>query len=168
MEIKIPFYDILNMLLSGLVFVGGCVFIFPDTAITFLSSDIVKNLGAGPEIMVVVCVFAIVYEIGLIINRIGAVILEPFLKSTKLIPFNDDYTLFNQKKKEYPIMSTLSIEYALSRTGVTLFLLLLILSAGTAKWSLVFISAIITGIYFVSCRKFAGRIVALMHNGRLQ
>lgn len=165
MEIKIPFYNILNMLLTGLVFVGGCIFIFPDTAATVLSSDIVKNLAAGPEIMVVVCAFAIVYEIGLIINRTGSVILEPFLKWTKLIPFNDDYTLFNQKKKEYPIMSTLSREYALSRTGVVLFLLLLILSAVTVKWSLVFICAIITGIYFVSCRKFAGKIVVLMQNG---
>ena len=39
---------------------------------------------------------------------------QPLLKSTKLIPFNDNYTLFNQKKKEYSIMSTLSREYALS------------------------------------------------------
>lgn len=165
MEIKVPFYNILNMLLTGLVFVGGCIFIFPDKASTMLSSDIVKNLGAGPEIIVVVCVFAVVYEIGLIINRIGSVVLEPFLKSTNFIQFNDDYTLFNQKKKEYPIMSTLSREYALSRTGAVLFLLLLILSVVKVKLPLAFICAIIAGIYFVSCRKFAGKIVALMQNG---
>lgn len=165
MEIKIPFYNILNMLLTGLVFVGGCIFILPNTAATVLSSDIVKNLGAGPEIMVVVCTFAVVYEIGLIINRTGSVILEPFLKWTKLIPFNDDYTLFNQKKKEYPIMNTLSREYALSRTGVALFLSLLILSAVEGKCSLVVICASIAGIYFLSCRKHAGKIVELMQNG---
>lgn len=165
MEIKVPFYNILNMLLTGLVFVGGCMFIFPHTASAMLSSGIVKNLGAGPEIIVVVCVFAVVYEIGLIINRIGSVVLEPFLKWTNFIQFNDDYTLFNQKKKEYPIMSTLSREYALSRTSAVLFLLLLILSVVKVKLPLAFICAIITGIYFVSCRKFAGKIVALMQNG---
>ena len=165
MEIKIPFYNILNMLLTGFVFLGGCIFIFPDIATTTLSSDIVKNLSAGHEIIVVVCIFAVVYEIGLIINRTGSVILEPFLIWTKLIPFNDDYTLFNKKKKEYPIMSTLSREYALSRTRVVLFLLLFILSTITAKWPLVFVCAIITGIYFVSCKKFAWKIVELMQSG---
>lgn len=165
MEIKIPFYNILNMLLTGLVFVGGCIFIFPDIVATVLSCDTVKNFAAGPEIMVVICTLAVVYEIGLIINRTGSVILEPFLKWAKLIPFDDNYILFNQKQKKYPIMSILSREYALSRTGVVLFLLLLILSAVTDKWSLAFICAIITGIYFVSCRKFAGKIVALIQNG---
>ena len=30
MEIKIPFYNILNMFLTGMVFIGGCVIIFPE------------------------------------------------------------------------------------------------------------------------------------------
>jgi len=165
MEIRIPFYNILNMFLTGLVFIGGCVIIFPDTAVTVLSSDIIKNLGAGPEIVVTVCTFAVAYEVGLIINRTGSVILEPFLKRTRLIPFNDNYILFNQKKKEYPIMSTLSREYALSRTGVVLFLSLLILSVLEARWQLAAIYAVITGIYFFSCRKHAEKIVDLMQNG---
>lgn len=165
MEIKIPFYNILNMFLTGLVFLGGCVIIFPDTAVTVLNSDIIKNLGAGPEIVVTVCTFAVAYEVGLIINRTGSVLLEDFLKWAKWIPFNDNYTLFNQKKKEYPIISTLSREYALSRTGIVLFLSLLILSAIKAKWSLAVICSVITGIYFFSCRKHAGKIVELMQNG---
>lgn len=165
MEIKVPFYNILNMFLTGLVFIGGCVIIFPDTAMAVLNSDIIKNLGAGPEIVVTVCTFAVAYEAGLIINRTGSVLLEPFLKWAKWIPFNDNYTLFNQKKKEYPIMSTLSREYALSRTGIVLFLSLLILSVLKAKWLLVSICAVITVIYFFSCRKHAEKIVDLMQNG---
>lgn len=101
MEIKVPFYNILNMFLTGLVFIGGCLVIFPDTAVALFNSDIIENLGAGPEIVVTVCTFAVAYEVGLIINRTGSVVLEPLLKRTKLIPFNDNYTLFNQKKKEY-------------------------------------------------------------------
>ena len=101
MEIKVPFYNILNMFLTGLVFIGGCLIIFPDTAVVLFNSDIIEDLGAGPEVVITVCTFAVAYEVGLIINRTGSVILEPLLKSTKLIPFNDNYTLFNQKKKEY-------------------------------------------------------------------
>lgn len=105
MEIKVPFYNILNMFLTGLVFIGGCLVIFPDTAVALFNSDIIENLGAGPEIVVTVCTFAVAYEVGLIINRTGSVVLEPLLKRTKLIPFNDNYTLFNQKKKEYAFNS---------------------------------------------------------------
>lgn len=165
MEVKVPFYNILNMFLTGLVFIGGCLIIFPDTAVAIFNSDIIKSLGAGPEIVITVCTFAVAYEVGLIINRTGSVILEPLLKRAKLIPFNNNYTLFNQKKKEYPIMSTLSREYALSRTGIALFLSLLILSVAKEKCSLVAICAVITGIYFLSCRKHAGKIVQLMQNG---
>lgn len=165
MEFKVPFYNILNMFLTGLVFIGGCLIIFPDTVVEISNCGIIKSFGAGPEIVITVCTFAVAYEVGLIINRTGSVILAPFLKMTKLIPFDDDYALFNKKKKEYPIMSTLSREYALSRTGIVLFLSLFILSITKEKCSLAVIYAVITVVYFLSCRKHAGKIVELMRKG---
>ena len=75
MEIKIPFYNILNMFLTGLVFIGGCVIIFPEYTLTVLNNEIIKNLGTGPEIIITVCAFAAAYEVGLIINRVGSVII---------------------------------------------------------------------------------------------
>ena len=80
MEIKIPFYNILNMLLTGLVFSGCCVLIDPDLAITIFKNEIIYNLTAGPEIVITVCFFAITYEIGLIINRFGSLIIEYLMK----------------------------------------------------------------------------------------
>lgn len=165
MEIKVPFYNILNMFLTGLVFIGGCLVIFQDFAFALFSNDIIENISAGPEIVITVCIFAVAYEVGLIINRIGSVIIEPFLKFIKLIPFNDNYALFNQKKKEYSIMRILSREYALSRTGIVLFLLLLILSFIEKKFFLTAIFTAITFIYLFSCRKHAGKIVELMQKG---
>ena len=162
MEIKIPFYNILNMFLTGLVFIGGCVLIFPEYVLGVLNNEIIKNLGAGPEIIVTVCDFATSYEIGLIINRVGSVVIEDFLKWTKLIPFNDNYVLFNEKKKEYPIMSTLSREYALSRTGIALFLALLILASIACKWTIAIACAVITIVYYLSCRNHSSKIVELM------
>ena len=44
MEIKIPLYNILNMFLTGLVFIGGCVIIFPETAVAVLNSEFIKSL----------------------------------------------------------------------------------------------------------------------------
>ena len=166
MEIKIPFYNILNMFLTGLVFIGGCVIIFPEYTLTVLNNEIIKNLGTGPEIIITVCAFAAAYEVGLIINRVGSVIIEPLLKCIKLIPFNDNYVLFNEKKKQYPIMNTLSREYALSRTGIVLFLTLFVLSLVASKRPLAIAYAVISVIYYLSCRKHSAKIVALMEEDK--
>lgn len=162
MEIKIPFYNILNMFLTGFVFLGGCILIYPSYASDLISSKIIKSLGASPEILVIVCAFAVAYETGLIINRLGSVVIEWFLTRAKMIPFNDDYVLFNEKKKEYPILHTLSREYALSRTGIALFLTLFVLSIIVQKWYLVIACAAITLVYYLSCRKYSSKIVELM------
>ena len=61
MEVKVPFYNILNMFLTGLVFIGGGFIIFLDTALAFFNSDINENLGAGPPIVINVCFFAGAY-----------------------------------------------------------------------------------------------------------
>lgn len=162
MEIKIPFYNILNMFLTGLVFIGGCTMVYPEVASNILLSDVMVSLGTGPEIVFTVCVFAAAYEVGLIINRIGSVIIEPIFKKVKLIPFNDDYKEFNKKKKEFPIMSTLSREYALSRTGVALFgILSAVAYHGDSKFlGRVFVMTAV--IYYLSYRKHARKIVTLM------
>lgn len=162
MEIKIPLYDLLNKFLTGLVFIGGSVVVYPARALSILKSEIVRNLGTGPEIVVTVAVFATAYELGLIINRFGSVIIEDVLKRLKLIQFNNDYTLFNEAKKKYPIMSTLSREYALSRTGIALFFLLLVLSFLAGRWLVGISCFVITIIYYLSCRKHADKIVKLM------
>ena len=164
MEIKMPLYDLLNKFLTGLVFIGGSVVVYPARALSILNSEIVKNLGTGPEIVVTVAVFATAYELGLIINRFGSVIIEDVFKRLKLIQFNNDYMLFNEAKKKYPIMSTLSREYALSRTGIALFLSLVVLSFLAGRWSVGISCFVIMIIYFLSCRKHADKIVKLMNS----
>ena len=59
-------------------------------------------------------------------------------------------------------MSTLSREYALSRTGIALFLSLLILALFAFKWSMVIVCAVIMMVYYFSCQKQASKIVELM------
>lgn len=164
MEIRIPFYNILNMLLTGLLFIGGCILIFPEMFMMIIENNVIKNLGAGPEIILTICVFAVAYEIGLIINRIGSIAVEPILKKSKLIPFNNDYALYNRREKVFPKLKTLSLEYSLSRTGIALFLLLSGMSLYSKKWHLFCVFVFVSFVYFFSCRKHAAKIVALMSN----
>ena len=116
MDTKIPFYNLLNIFLTGLIFSGFCVVIFNAQLLNYIRSDFfnsIKELNGGLETIITISFCAIIYEIGLIINRIGSVI-ENLLKIIRAIPFDNDYKKYNEKKKEFPIMEVLSREYALS------------------------------------------------------
>ena len=60
-------------------------------------------------------------------------------------------------------MDTLSREYALSRTGVVLFMSFCIMGIVTSKCMISFACAIITVVYYLSLRKHSAKIVKLMH-----
>lgn len=166
MDIKVPFYHIVNMLLTGLVLIGALTALFPEMSLSILNA-IAANSHAIPETIVVVFLFAAAYEAGLIVNRLGSVVIEPVLRRLKLIKFNDDYVLFNNKKKEHPILGTLSREFALSRTGFTLFLILT-LPALLSQFKLLSVAfCAIALLYFFSCKKHAEKIVTLMSESQV-
>jgi len=69
---------------------------------------------------------------------------------------------FNEKKKQFPIMDVLSREYALSRTSMTLFFLMAILSLTQSCYEFTIVMFVLTLIFYFSLRKHAGKIVKLM------
>lgn len=162
MEIKTPFYNVLNMFLTGFVFVGCVMLQYLENIIRFVNSKTFAHLISVSEMVLILIIVAIAYEIGLILNRLGSVILEPLLKITKLVPFDDRYHIFQEKAQKFPIMNTLSREYALSRTGLGEFAILAILSCIRGKYELSLVFICITIIYLLSCRKHASKIVSLM------
>ena len=95
MEIKVPIYNILNFLLTGLVFVGCGLLMYPDYAGNFILSEYYDKITAMSETLLLLCIVAIAYEIGFVLNRAGSVFIEPVFKKLKIIPFNDDYKLYN-------------------------------------------------------------------------
>jgi hypothetical protein len=73
METKIPFYNLLNMFLTGLIFTGCCIVLFSEQVLWFITSDFfhsVKEINTGLETVITVSIFAVIYEIGFIINSI--------------------------------------------------------------------------------------------------
>lgn len=159
---KIPFYNVLNMFLVGFVFIGFLLLIFYEQAYLFIASLNINLDGFGFETLITICIFALIYEIGFIINRIGSVIIEGFLVRAKLIPFNNDYKKFNDSKKKYPILEILSREYALSRNTFTLFLILTLISLKQFNWVYFGILLSICVLFFFSMRKHSTKIVKLM------
>lgn len=160
MEIKISTYDFFNKFILGLVFSGMVIFAYRDNLISVL--DVFKEIKESTIIITVfsTSALAIVYEVGIIINRLGS-ILEDIMKKIHIIPFNDDYNKFNDKKKEYSIMNVLSREYALSRNSIVLFLLISILAFIRWNWY-GFIPLAIMLMFYYSCWKYAKKICDLM------
>ena len=162
MEVKIPFYNILNMLLTGLVFIAAFLFILPDCQMSGEVVEFGKLIISLPDVISTVLFFAVAYEIGLVINRVGSVALERALKGMKCIPADMDYVLFNKTKEKYPIMNVLSREYALSRTGMVLFFVLLVMALCAAKFVEALIFAAIVVVFFFSCKKHSDKISELI------
>ena len=123
MEIKISTYDFLNKFILGLVFMGVIVLSYGNEVSHYYETYSTIKWNSVITTVFSVSALAIVYEMGILINRLGS-ILEDLLRFCHLIPFNKDYKKFNDKKKEYPILTILSREYALSRNSVVLFLLI--------------------------------------------
>ena len=104
---KISSYNFFNYLLPGILFV---VFAKQITSYNFLQDDIV--LGAF-----------VYYFIGLVVSRIGSLVLEPSLKKLSVIRFAPykDYVLASKKDSKLEILSEANNMF---RTLSSLFLLL--------------------------------------------
>jgi hypothetical protein len=167
METKIPFYNLVNMYLTGLIFTGCCIILFNKEILLFIELGYfksIKSISIGLETIATISCFSIIYEVGYIINRVGS-LLENLLKlSSKIMPFNNDYKKLNERKATYPIVSTLSREYALSRTSMTLFLLVTVITIIHIGLTISIFPFLLTGLFYFSMRKHACKIVKIMED----
>ena len=65
MDVKIPLYNILNMFLTGFVFLAGIITLYPVTLIEVVTGEVFIKLSTVPEIVLLLCLIASSYEIGL-------------------------------------------------------------------------------------------------------
>lgn len=160
---KLPLYDYLNIMLTGVVFIFSLIIIDID----YFFSMINLILGVTynyQNIIISIFLFLCIYEIGLIINRIGAVFIENIFRSWGIFYFNDNYNVFNEKKNKYPILGVLSREYSVSRTSIALYLIIGIIYFfyGLCLWSI--FSFALVGLFTLSARKYTKMIINLMND----
>ena len=164
MEAKIPFYQLLNILLTGLVLSAGIVIFFSSEVQIFLGAS--KPFWKHSELISSIVFIAVSYEAGLIVNRLGSVLLEPAMIRIGAIPFDKNYKHFNEAKKQYPILEVLSREYASSRTNVVMFLTLSPICFLHGRCIAGFSFLVVAALFFLSWRKHAWKIVSLMKKGK--
>lgn len=164
METKIPFYNITNIFLLGILVTASIFYIYSTDILSFIlyynGREI--HISTFEQTLLLLFSLGIIYEIGLIVNRISSIALEFLLKKINMIPcFDKSYYVFNKAKKEYPILATLSREYAVSRGHVCVWFLLSILFGIHHYWIICFASLILTILFFCSMRKFSLKIAMI-------
>ncbi len=107
---KLSSYNIFNYLFPGIIFV---VIASQVTQYSFIQNDIIIGVF-------------IYYFIGMVISRLGSLVIEPFLKRLKFVKFADykDFVSTSKKDEKIDLLSEVNNTY---RTLSSLFFLLLIL-----------------------------------------
>jgi len=152
METKVPFYHIVNIFLPGLILMGSCVLLFHNEVKVLVNA--VADFGStGLEVLVTVSLFAIAYEVGYIIFRLGAVIIEPVLKKMfGWADYNDFIAAGKTSEKAYDKLDMLSREYGYARTQIALFFLLAILTGVCKHWWIMTICILCVILFIISVR----------------
>ena len=149
MDVKIPLYNILNMFLTGFVFLAGIITLYPVTLIEVVTGEVFIKLSTVPEIVLLLCL-------------IGSVIIEPVLIKTKFLRFSENYSLYAEASKKTPMLNTISREYALSRTSIVEFLVLAIWSTCIGKWLLSVCYLAVAIVFLFSCKKHSAKIATVV------
>ena len=141
METKVPFYNIVNIFLPGLVLLGSSVLLFLDEVKTLVHS--ITNLGStGLEILV-----------GYIIFRLGSAAIEPLLKKMfGWVEYSDFIAAGKTSEKAHDKLEMLSREYGYARTQITLFIALTVLTGVRTQWWFMFVCILCVGLFTLTAR----------------
>ena len=88
--IKFSFYSIVNMLFVGFNFIG-CIGVLKISEVKkIIESDVFNKITSLPETIVLIFILTITYQVGLVLNRMGSVILEPILQKFEFISYDEN------------------------------------------------------------------------------
>ena len=162
---SLPFYNLINIFFIGVLFSIGAASLFPKL---MTHSDKLLGFNSDSFVFCIIAV-AIVYEIGIVIDRLASLITERILKSKKSFENRSflsqllqmqwkDYAHFQKAEKKSENIKTLTREYIFSRNNLTLFVILCGAALGMEKY----IHAILFGdlglLFYFSMKKHADKI----------
>jgi len=161
METKVPFYNVVNILLPGLVFIGSSVFLFFDE-VKGLVIKITALESAGLEVLLAIASLAIAYESGYIIFRLGALFIEPLLK--KMFGWVDYGRFVAAQKAGAKSLEMYSREYGFARTHCTLFIALAIITGMRTHWVLMVLCMLCVVLFTLTTREHINRTIVTVNH----
>jgi hypothetical protein len=109
---KISTYNIFNFIVPGALF---AYIIKEITSFDFVKADIIQSI-------------VIFYFLGLIISRVGSLVIEPILKKIKILKFTEykEYVIASKKDTKIELLSEVNNTY---RTFVSMSIILIVAKA---------------------------------------
>lgn len=166
MDTKIPFYNLINIFLLGVVFVSGVIYLFYPLICSYSMNNVqfIKKL-INDSFLFSLCIACNIYTVGIVVNRFSSIVIEFLFEKFKLIPKTETrYACFNEARKTNPFLYTLSREYAFSRGHTALWLILTILSLCRQYWGISLAFLLLTILFSFSMRKFSYKIYNVIEN----
>lgn len=142
---KISSYNIFNNLLPGAIY---CFLVKHFLKLNIISENILESLF-------------LFYFVGMIISRIGSLVIEPILKLFKFVKFAEykDYVIASSKDEKIDILSEVNNTYrtmvalSLSIIGTDIYIILLNKYEWVERNNIIIFSVLIFIIFLVSYRK---------------
>ena len=162
METKVPFYNIVNVFLPGLILIGSCMMLFLDDTKELVGRVTILD-STGFEVLITASCFAIAYEVGYVIFRLGAVAIEPALKKMfGWADYKDFIAAGKANENAHDKLEMLSREYGYARTQITLFLALVALTGTCGKWWLMTVCLLCVALFTLTARGHIKKIQIVM------
>lgn len=164
METRIPFYNLINIFLLGLLFIVSLAYVFfPTWSVRILHYEHLLQLAGQWQFFLSLVAIGIIYETGVIINRFSSIVVEYICEKWQWIPKKEkNYAAFNLAKKDFPFLYTLSREYGFSRGNLTLWLILSLLFFLNRCWVKGTCAFLLSVLFFFSMRKFSLKIQSII------
>ena len=157
MKEKIPFYEVANLFFVGAVF----SLFFGITVYSEKTAEYYQELFhlCKQSVLISSALVVIVFELGLIINRIGSLVIEPALRLIKTWPYRKPKCSLNDiKRKDYTFAANIR-NYGVYRSQVVIWFIVLIASTVCQKWLFALASILLIGLFVLSGRKVCKYIV---------
>lgn len=153
MKDKIPFYETVNMFFTGTVFsIVLFLLLYKNISI----SEQVKELLEYCEkwsVIVGGAVLVSMYEIGFILNKIGAVTLGYILPKANIWPRGKYSITVSEIEKKNTNFRTMNIELHVVRTHIIMYLILGIVAAIMNNWIVAISLAVLVVVFVLAgCR----------------
>ena len=157
MSEKIPVYHIINM------FFVGAVFTLLLTAICFQhiplewlkeNSDFLSDWA----VMISAAIFIVMFEVGFIINRMGAVLIAPLYSKLSIWPREKYDADISELEQQNPRVQAMVTELTLMRSHIMISILLIIPVVLCIKWYWVGINILAVVIFTLGGRRHNEKI----------
>lgn len=128
MKDKIPYYEFVNMFFPGATFSLLMFALLFEKIYTYSLFNEILAFCKDWSVIIGSVALIMMYEVGFVLNRLGAITVGYFLEKTKIWPRGKYSANVSKLEKENPKFRKMNIELHVARTHVAMYIVLAIVA----------------------------------------